>query len=240
MKPDQIEPASLLGLPRELRDHIYSYLLNEQRQPPEDPSHAGERTNQSSTIYFEKQSPKPALLQLKLCNRQLYHELTEIINRNINPETAQANLDIMIIGPKIYPTWLHLPLTPQLPETINISLRLFESTGWGSEFSTSAYRGLWSLFWSLVFLGPCLNHNTRGLNTPLSIGCLRFEIRLCFPTTVDDLFGTYRDVFDRLERLASDNVGLGYVGEVEACLGSDVRRWRLKQLPTGLTFASRV
>ena len=74
----------------------------------------------------------------------------------------------------------------------------------------------------------------------MHIGRLRFEIVLCFPTSVDDLFGTYRDVFDRLERLASDNVGLGNVEMIEACMGSDRRAWRLKQLPTGLTFASRV
>ena len=83
-------------------------------------------------------------------------------------------------------------------------------------------------------------HNTRGLTSPLHIKRLRFDIRLCFPTSVDDLFGTYRDVFDRLERLAMDNVGLGHIEMVEASFGADRRTWRLKQLPTGLTFASRV
>ena len=63
---------------------------------------------------------------------------------------------------------------------------------------------------------------------------------LCFPTSADDLFGTYRDVFDRLEKLARDDVGLGHVDRIEACLGADKRVWRLRQLPTGLTFASRV
>ena len=83
-------------------------------------------------------------------------------------------------------------------------------------------------------------HNRIGLPAPLRIGRLRFEIKLCFPTSVDDLFGTYRDVFDRLEKLAFDNVGLGNVETIEARMGPDRRVWRLKQLPTGLTLPSRI
>ena len=90
-----------------------------------------------------------------------------------------------------------------------------------------------------IFRGPCLIHD-KDLPTPLQVDRLRFEILLCFPTSVDDLFGTYRDVFERLEKLAYDNVGLGNVGTIEACLGADRRIWRLRQLPTGLTFASRI
>ena len=145
----------------------------------------------------------------------------------------------MVKGSAIWPTWTTLPVTPCLDPTIHIDLRIFEATDFGSEFSTGAYRALWSLFNRLIFRGPCLIHTT-DLPTPLVVGRLRFEIMLCFPTTVDDLFGTYRDVFERLEKLAYDNVGLGNVGTIEACLGSDRRVWRLRQLPTGLTFASRI
>jgi hypothetical protein len=232
--------SHLLNLPRELRDHIYTFLLNEQHQPPEDPSQTGDRNANSSTTYFQLPSPKPALLQLKLCSKQLYAEVSDTITKNINPEPKPAHLDIMVKGSSLYPTWLHLPLTPHLHPTVNITLRLFESAGWGSEFNTGAYRGLWSLFCALVYSGPCFDHNARGLSSPLEFGRLRFDIRLCFPTSVDDLFGTYRDVFDRLERLAMDNVGLGHVEVVEACFGVDCRAWKLRQLPTGLTFASRV
>lgn len=66
--------ATLLGLPRELRDLIYACLLEGQRSVPRDPDDAGERDPKSSlpcTIYFEPRIPRPALLQLKLCNRQL-------------------------------------------------------------------------------------------------------------------------------------------------------------------------
>jgi hypothetical protein len=234
-----------LALPRELRDHIYLFLINDYRNPPDSPSHARDRSANSSSTYFEVQSPKPALLQLKLCSKQLYAEASDIISKHTSPDPGQAHLDIMVAGPTLYPTWLHLPLTRTLQPTIQVSLRLFSPAGWGTEFNNSAYRGLWSLFCSLVFQGPCWydsphGSRTRGLATPLQVGCLRFDIRLCFLTNVDYLFGTYRDVFDRLERLAMDNVGLGHVEMVEACFGSDRRAWRLKQFPTGLTFASRV
>ena len=235
--------ASFINLPRELRDLIYIHLLNEERRAPDNPDCAGERDpswNTPCTIYFEAHSPKPALLQLKLCAKQLHSEVSDTLTKHIKAPTGPAHLDIMVKGSCIWPTWIALPVTPDLDLTIRINLRLFEAKGWGSEFSTGAYRGLWSLFNLLVFRGPCFTHNTTGLSSPLRIGRLRFEIMLCFPTSVDDLFGTSRDVYDRLEKLANDNVGMGNVETIEACMGPDRRVWELKQLPTGLTFASRV
>jgi hypothetical protein len=229
--------SAFLSLPRELKDIIYQFLFNEVQEAPENPEHAGERVQHGST-YFELRSPKPALLQLKLVCRSTYADVHDLLKNHI--DDGQACLDIMVKGSSIWPTWTCLPLTPHIHPVITIDVRLFEASGWGSEFSTSAYRALWTLFNLLVFKGPCFTHNTVGLRTPLHFARLRFEIWLCFPTSVDDLFGTYRDVFDRLERLASDNVGLGNVDTIEACLGVDQRIWRLKQLPTGLTHASRV
>ena len=232
--------ATFLHLPRELRDLCYSNLLEYRRHTPEDPEHAGDRAFHNKT-YYEAQSPRPALLQLKLCSRQVYAEVSDVLvssARHRLNDSGPPTLDIMVKGSLIWPTWISLPNTRRFHSIVHINLRLFEAKG--SEFSTGAYRALWALFNQLVFQGPCLNHNRIGLDPPLRIGRLRFEIRLCFPTSVDDLFGTYRDVFERLERLASDNVGLGHVDTIEACMGPDRRVWRLKQLPTGLTIASRI
>lgn len=237
--------SRFLDLPRELRDNIYVFLIHESRPPSEDPSDAGKRDVYSSNTYYERCSPKPALLQLKLCSQQVYAETTEIIAKYDDELSVRPELDIMVKGSTIYPTWTFLPLihtlhTPALRPTISISLRLFES--WEGGLNTSVYRSLWSFFNHLVSNGPCFRpkYSTKRLGTPLKICKLQFVIRLCFPTSVDDWYGTYRDVFDRLERLAMDNVGLGHVEMIEGCFGSDIRTWRLKQLPTGLTFASRV
>ncbi|EMC97644.1 hypothetical protein BAUCODRAFT_130743 [Baudoinia panamericana UAMH 10762] len=242
-QPDIATQASLLGLPREIRDLIYLNLIPQRTCPPENPNNAGDREPDASspcTTFFEVVSPKPAMLQLKLCNRQLYEEVHHISRKHLWFHNGAAHLDIMVKGSSIWPTWILLPVTPYLDPVVDVTLRIFEATGWGSEFSTRAYRALWTLFRLLVFHGSCLNHNTRGLATPLDITRLRFDVRLCFPTSVDDLFGTYRDVFGKIEKLAFDNVGLGHIASIEACLGDDKRVWRLKQLPTGLTWASRV
>lgn len=242
-KDDAGRRSALLELPRELRDLIFQQLLDIKEHLPENPDHAGSRDpnwQTPCTIYFEAHSPRPALLQLKLCNRQIHDEVCQILEKHADHETDPAHLDVMIKGSSIWPTWISLPPTRHFSSTVHITLRLFEAKGLGSEFSTGAYRGLWTLFNLLVSRGPCLIHNSTGLRPPLSIGRLRFDIMLCYPTSVDDLFGTYRDVFERIAKLASDNVGLGNVGEIEASMGPDRRLWRLKQLPTGLTFASRV
>lgn len=231
--------ATLLHLPRELRDLVYLYLVDDTRLPPNDPDHAGDREFHSK-INFEASSPRPALLQLKLCCKQTYAEVQYALSKHASCYPRSAHLDVMVKGSVIWPTWISLPNSPQLLPTFDIDLRLFEAKNRGSEFSTGAYRALWSLFNLLVSKGPCLIHNRVGLPAPMHIGRLRFEIKLCFPTSADDLFGTYRDVFDRLEKLAFDNVGLGNVDTIEACMGPDRRVWRLKQLPTGLTLPSRI
>jgi len=197
---------------------------------PRDPDDAGERDPKSSlpcTIYFEPRIPRPALLQLKLCNRQLHVEACEAIARHVPYDSGPAHLDLMVKGSSIWPTWRSLPVTPNLSPVIDVSLRIFEATGWGSEFSTGVSRALWNFFRLLVVHGPCLIHN-HGLKHPLNISRLRFDIVLCFPTSVDDIFGTYRDVFSRLERLAFDKVGMGHIGTIEACLGADRRIWKLR------------
>lgn len=236
------QQASLLGLPRELRDLIFHNLLHHSTPPPKDPCHAGDRnpsTSSPCTIYFEAHSPRPALLQLKLCSRQLYCEIHELTTKHVPLQTGPAELDIMIQGSSIWPTWTRLPVTTHLDPSIRITLRIFKAEGWDSEFSTGAYRALWTFFRLLVYHGPCLNHATRALSKPLQIERLKFEIVLGLSSSIDDLFGTYKDVFAKLEKLASDDVGMGHVGMIEGALGADRRVWKLRQSSTGLTVASR-
>ena len=230
---------NFFDIPRELRDLVYCYLIDDVRLPPANPDQSGDRLL-TNKIYFQARSPRPALLQLKLCSKRTNAEVNDILAQYVQSDTDEAHLDVMVKGSLIWPTWIYLPVTRYLDPAIRIDLRLFEAVGWGSEFSTGAYRGLWALFNALVSQGPCLIQNRIGGNTPLRNVRLRFRIHLCFATSAEDLYETYRDVFDRLERLAFDNVGLGNVVEIEAILPPNRRVWRLKQLPTGFTIASRI
>lgn len=232
-------PPNFFDLPAELRELVYYYLIKDVRLPPANPDQAGDRIL-SNKIYFQAHSPRPTLLQLKLCSKRTYAEVRHVLARHVPYDTDEAHLDVMVRGSSIWPTWVYLPITRHLDPVIRIDLRLFEAVGWGSEFSTGAYRGLWALFNALVSQGPCLIHNRKGLRSPIHVRRLRFRIHLCYPTSAEDLYETYRDVFDRLERLAFDNVGLGNVEEIEAVLPPNRRVWRLKQLPTGFTIASRI
>lgn len=89
--------AQFIYLPRELRDIIFEYLVSESRKAPENPDHAGERYPCSPTtpgaIVYESKSPKPALLQLKLCSTQLYEEVHEILRRFVKSDSGAAHLD---------------------------------------------------------------------------------------------------------------------------------------------------
>ena len=219
--------SSLLALPRELRDKIYLFLLHEWRQPPEDPSHAGNRIEFSSDTYVETLTPKPALLQLKLCSTQLHAETTSIVKLHQASLSTTAHLDILVKGTAIYPTWLHLPLTPSLDGTIEISIRLFSPQGGIPPFAqdaASAYRSLWLLFRSIVFKGAYFYRTTRKLRTPLNIKCLRFDIQLCHGS-MHHQFETSDNVFVGLGWLAKHNVGHDHVERVEACFGSRCRTW---------------
>ena len=81
-------------------------------------------------------------------------------------------------------------------------------------------------------------HNTTALARPLQLDRLTFDVWFGFPADMED--PSYRVVFDQLQKLATDNVGLGNVSSVAACLWNEERVWVFRQLPTGLTFASRV
>ena len=165
-------PSSFLALPRELRENIYLFLLSERHQIPMDPSQTGGRIEIASNTYFETQPPRPALLQLKLCSKQLHAEATDFIRLHQDSLSPQAHLDMLVVGAAIYPTWFYLPLTTTLDPTLDICFRVFSPQGWKEPFKEDAdavYRALWLLFRNLVFKGVYfsapLENYTRRLNS---------------------------------------------------------------------------
>ena len=94
---ESIIQPSFLSLPRELRDLVYLHLVNDTRQPPNDPDHAGDREFHSK-IYFEARSPRPVLLQLKLCCKQICAEVNDTLSKHASDYPRPAKLDIMVRG----------------------------------------------------------------------------------------------------------------------------------------------
>jgi len=105
-------PSQFLSLPQELRDIIYTSLLSEHRPAPQDPDSAGPRFRPGRRkIFFEFGSPKPALLHLKLVNKQLYAEVQDLLTKYDDRGGGEARLDLMIAGSSVWPTWTKLPVT---------------------------------------------------------------------------------------------------------------------------------
>jgi hypothetical protein len=250
--------TSLLGLPRELRDIILLSLVCQTTPPPKNPDHAGPRestTTSPCTIYFSAASPRPALLQLKLCNRQLHAEVRDTLTKHGPSDPLRAQLDIMARGSCIWPTWTHLPVTPTLSPVLSIHLRIFEALPssdrrapvglYHSEFSTSAPRALYDLLQLLQHKGLCSSGRSPSTNPNPSpaapkLSKLELNITTLFPTFLghviemddeeeDDLHDI--DILNCMEKTFIGIIQAGPVYWIEARLGGERRAWTRNYRP---------
>lgn len=124
MMASQSAHASLLGIPRELRDAIIHEVLRGCTPPttPQDATETRFRTigNRREKIIAVLDPPKPTALSLLLTNRQLCAETTEESRQN-----ADARLDIMFVEEReIWPTWTQVPINCRNFETIEANMRV--------------------------------------------------------------------------------------------------------------------
>ena len=118
--------SPFLSLPQELRDIIYTSLLTETRSPPRDPDHAGPRLRiNSRKLFFEPGSPKQTLLQLKLVSKQIHDEVQDVLLKHDATSDETANLDLMISGSCIWPTFTKLPVTAHLFPIVQVDVRWY-------------------------------------------------------------------------------------------------------------------
>jgi hypothetical protein len=105
----------LLRLSRELRDHIYSYLLHEYAEPPPNPSFPGERITskhdgsgvrglQVFSISYPKNPRRCQYVGLLRTNHQLRDEVMECVDRCLTSGNTTAKLDIMCKGYQVCQT----------------------------------------------------------------------------------------------------------------------------------------
>ncbi|KAI4228711.1 MAG: hypothetical protein L6R36_001401 [Xanthoria steineri] len=130
------QPPSFLQLPRELRDDIYTLLLNPLADPPPSPKAAGIRyrelvTSQShlndKCIFYppplSRNGPAAALSQ---CNRQLRQELNDLVTSPHRTKAVTCTIDVMLQRCLLWPTWTSLPPPVPIVDHLGINLRLFD------------------------------------------------------------------------------------------------------------------
>lgn len=125
----------LLDLPQEIRDQIYSDILDLPAfAPPICPTDAEDCIEEDQGWgcgYYSKTFPPISCLALLLCNRSIAAEVSEVIaRRNNNKETAlRYKLDLMIWDCDLQPTWLSLPVPLKYVRKVEVEVRTFRYGG---------------------------------------------------------------------------------------------------------------
>ncbi|KAF6795835.1 hypothetical protein CSOJ01_13370 [Colletotrichum sojae] len=123
--------ATLMTLPREIRDEILSHALQADIPAPESPAASRDRKRiiEYLPLYIQRDqstTPWPSGLGLLLANRQLHAEALPLLEKHdANPE-----LDVMYVRKcGLWPTWTRTPLRPGRTrfDTLRVRFRIFEA-----------------------------------------------------------------------------------------------------------------
>lgn len=215
---EQTEPPTLLRVPREIRDLIYCYLLDEYTEPPPNPSFPGDRLTgedvvgdsitRKLSINYSKNPPSCQHVALLSTSRQLHAEVLDIIDKRLASGTTSAELDLMAKGYQIWPTWTISPSFANRAAgdtrhrkgiNANVNLRIFSTEGFRSNDGWprqpgSNFRDLFELIKRFIEFGPSF-----GPTTPMSKKTyLRqwpdSEHRVCFNSTMFKINTLYVNV----------------------------------------------
>lgn len=125
----------LLHMPREIRDQIYSEVLDTPPlAAPNCPTELDDCIEEDQGWgcgYYQKKMPPISCLSLLLCNRLISAEVIELItHKNNNEKTAlRYKLDLMIWDCDIQPTWLSLPVPLKYVKVADVGIRFFRFGG---------------------------------------------------------------------------------------------------------------
>lgn len=125
----------LYYLPREIRDQIYSNVLDTPAvAPPICPTEVDDCIEEDQGWgcgYYSNRFPPISCLALLLCNRLIAAEVSELIaHKNNNNKTAlRYKLDLMIWDCDLQPTWLSLPVPLKFLKAVEVDVRFFRYGG---------------------------------------------------------------------------------------------------------------
>ncbi|EMC96263.1 hypothetical protein BAUCODRAFT_575921 [Baudoinia panamericana UAMH 10762] len=204
---------SLLGLPRELRDHIYNYVLTVTRKAPPGPFHAGQRTRGRYSIHYHVGSTGMDLPNIALTCHQIREEV-------LDHDQTHAELDIMIRAYLVIPTWIVLPaiLKCRQPLNVTVNLRVFSPEGFHSNDGWprqpgECFRALYCLLYEYFIAGPRF-HCDRTLDPAdikYSIGILTVKLKSLDIYTPAVWPTVMRSILGKLKALASTGIVSGHV-----------------------------
>ena len=142
-------PVGFLGLPREIRDHIYEDTLDSAGQRPpkirtivaKNPIICQKGTAQEIVYRYHGRNSTPSISCAGLLgsNHQISDEMLEIIMRrnNTTKEGVQYKLHLAACHKSLLPTWLYLPAPVKYLRTLHVDLQL--STHQKFEWAGSVY-----------------------------------------------------------------------------------------------------
>ncbi|KAK4890806.1 hypothetical protein LTR27_010507 [Elasticomyces elasticus] len=155
--------ASLLGLPREIRDQITAYVLIHIQKPPKH-YWTFDRENTAAPEI----NPGPPIdhrvisfTKIRDVNHQLRQEASDHCRAAYRPNQATANLDISFSGYWYFPTWTYVPalLQPGRPFDLNIQAGIMttESFQRSEPFIGSGYWSLYHAINDVLRRGPSMD-----------------------------------------------------------------------------------
>ncbi|KAL8995628.1 MAG: hypothetical protein Q9169_004671 [Polycauliona sp. 2 TL-2023] len=171
-------------LPREIRDEVYTLVLNDPVAPPLSPHNAGVRykENIDEECGFDRGAvfyPLPTnrfgfTFALSCCNRQLRQEVHDLVTKPHLPKSVTYKLDVMLQGYRLWPTWIAPCYPATTIDRLQIDLRLFDvlyggQSFWGCGGPGAAYVVLFRALNRLLHHGPAFLHHdashTLKINT---------------------------------------------------------------------------
>jgi hypothetical protein len=178
---DAPQESSLLQLPRELRDMIYSYFLEADRCSPLSPHASGPRVFRVDDRYgtdtptpikdiaYPTSIPQTNVEALLKTSRQLRSEVLELAEkRNQHDGCLPAELHLLATGYVFYPYWTRLPMLAGHKPSLDVTVRLrvfscesFHAPSVAPGMPCFAARQLLTLLNQFATCGPAFTR-TRG------------------------------------------------------------------------------
>ncbi|KAK3671110.1 hypothetical protein LTR78_009071 [Recurvomyces mirabilis] len=212
---------SLLGLPRELRNHILAYLVFASRNEPISPLFPDKRTKGPQGIMLPSNTALSRRSRIPNINHQLREEIQQQVDTLYKTGNAITEVDVMVKGYLLWPTWTKQPIILQRGKSadMNMKLRIFstESLQPRNTWPGTAGAGLCGLYTLLnMFLrygtSTAWSHPAAGFEQEAyCIDTLTIKVIFVDIYTPDTWPGTIAEIVAKLKVFATAGIPYPYV-----------------------------